>query len=129
SPLNLANHIHPYIDTDSSASYSFGYLPLSINKSQIIFKNNSLLHRKGIDTVKALNLELIYQGHADKELQDLIDLRYKYSSNYLNILLNKTFPDIEISKEERYRLIFGIEIEAESYHKRIFSKIKNDIIR
>lgn len=128
SPLNLTEHLHPYVDTDIASSYSFSFLQLSINKSQIIFKNNSLLRKKGIDTVKALNLELIYQGHADKELQDLIDLRYKYSTNYLNILLEKTFPDIEISKEERYRLIFGIEIEAESYHKRIFSKFKNDII-
>ena len=52
----------------------------------------------------------------------------KYSTNYLNILLEKMFPDIDISKEERYRLIFGIELEKENYHKRIFSKFKNDII-
>ena len=38
------------------------------------------------------------------------------------------FPDIEISKEERFRLIFGIELEEKNYHKRIFSKFKNDII-
>lgn len=127
--LNLINHLHPYIDNDIASSYSFSYLALSATKNQIIFKNNSLLNTKGIDTVKSLNLDLIYRGHSDKELQDLIDLRYKYSTNYLNILLEKMFPDIEISKEERYRLIFGIEIEKENYHKRIFSKFKNDIIK
>ena len=58
----------------------------------------------------------------------MFDLRYKYSANYLNILLDKMFPDIEISKEERFRLIFGIELEEKNYHKRIFSKFKNDII-
>lgn len=126
--LNLSNHLHPYIDHNIASSYSFSYLPLDITKNQIIFKNNSFLNSKGIDTVKALNLELIYRGHSDKELQDLIDLRYKYSTNYLNILLEKMFPDIDISKEERYRLIFGIELEKENYHKRIFSKFKNDII-
>lgn len=126
--LNLIEHLHPYIDVNIASSYSFGYLPLSINKNQIIFRKNSLFNTKGIDTVNALNLELIYKGHSDKELQDLIDLRYKYSANYLNILLDKMFPDIEISKEERFRLIFGIELEEKNYHKRIFSKFKNDII-
>ena len=75
--LNTVEHLHPYIDVNIASSYSFGYLPLSINKNQIIFRNNSLFNTKGIDTVKALNLELIYKGHSDKELQDLIDLRYK----------------------------------------------------
>lgn len=127
--LNLLNHLHPYIDENIASTYSFSYLALDTNKNQIVFKNNSLLHTKGIDTVKALNLELIYNGHSDKELQDLIDLRYKYSTNYLNILLEKMFPDIAISKEERYRLIFGIELQEKDYHKRIFSKFKNDIIK
>lgn len=126
--LNLSNHLHPYIDQDIASSYSFSYLALGTTKNQIVFKNNSFSNTRGIDTVKALNLELIYRGHSDKELQDLIDLRYKYSTNYLNILLEKMFPDIDISKEERYRLIFGIELEKENYHKRIFSKFKNDII-
>ncbi|MDV3864767.1 HNH endonuclease [Elizabethkingia anophelis] len=127
--LNLSSHLHPYIDENIASSYSFSYIALGSTKNQIVFKNNSLFNTKGIDTVKALNLELIYQGHSDKELQDLIDLRYKYSTNYLNILLEKMFPDIDISKEERYRLIFGIEIEKENYHKRIFSKFKDDIIK
>lgn len=126
--LNLSDHLHPYIDFDIASSYSFSYLALSATRSKIIFKNNSLFNSKGIDTVTSLNLELIYQGHSDKELQDLIDLRFKYSTNYLNILLEKMFPEIEISKEDRYRLVFGIELEKENYHKRIFSKFKNDII-
>lgn len=126
--LNLTNHLHPYVDESIASSYSFSYLALSSTRNQIVFKNNSLLNTKGIDTIQAINLELIYSGHSDKELQDLIDLRYKYSTNYLNILLEKMFPDIGISKEERYRLIFGIELEKENYHKRIFSKFKNDVI-
>lgn len=126
--LNLVEHLHPYIDTNISSSYLFSFLALNSSKNQIIFKNNSILNTKGIDTVNALNLELIYRGHSDKELQDLIDLRHKYSTNYLNILLEKMFPDLDISKKERYRLIFGIELNNENHHKRIFSKFKNDII-
>lgn len=126
--LNLIDHLHPYVDTGISNTYSFSYLPITNTKNKIVFKNRSLLNNKGLDTITALNLPLIYEGHATRELQDLIDLRYKYSDNYLNILLEQTFGNLQISKEERYRLIFGIELDEENHHKRIFSKFKNDII-
>ncbi|MFC4267510.1 hypothetical protein [Polaribacter marinivivus] len=127
--LNLLEHLHPYVNPNISSSYEFSYLPITNNDNRIILKNTSLLNNKGIDTVNALNLPLIYKGHSRRELQDLIDLRYKYSENYLNILLEKTFGNLDISKEERYRLIFGIELEEKNHHKKIFSKFKNDIIR
>mgnify|MGYP000198918140 CR=1 FL=1 len=127
--LNLIEHLHPYVNSNISSTYEFSYLPISNTDNRIIFKNRSLFNPKGIDTVNALNLPLIYKGHSSKELQDLIDLRYKYSDNYLNILLEKTFGNLNISKEERYRLIFGIELEEENYHKKIFSKFKSDIIK
>jgi len=126
--FNLTEHLHPYVDSNISNTYTFSYLALTNTDNKIIFKNSSLYNTKGIDTVNALNLPLIYEGHSSKELQDLIDLRYKYSDNYLNILLEDTFGDLNISKEERYRLIFGIELDEENHHKRIFSKFKGDII-
>jgi hypothetical protein len=126
--LNLTEHLHPYVDSNISSTYDFSYLPISNTDNRIILKNRSLFNTKGIDTVNALNLPLIYKGHSSKELQDLIDLRYKYSDNYLNILLEKTFGHLNISKEERYRLIFGVELDEGNHHKRIFSKFKGDII-
>lgn len=33
-----------------------------------------------------------------------------------------------MSKEEAYRMVFGIETKEEDYHKRPFSKFKKDII-
>lgn len=127
--FNLTNHLHPYIDRHISSSYSFSFLPTTINTNKIIFRNNYPLNQKGIDTVNALNLPLIFEGHSNKELQDLIDLRYKYSENYLNILLEKTFGNLNVSESERFRLIFGIELDEENYHKRILSKFKSDIIK
>lgn len=126
--LNLQDHLHPYIDANISKTYEFSYLPISNNDNRIILRKKALLNNKGLDTVNALNLPLIYKGHSSKELQDLIDLRYKYSDNYLNILINKTFGNLNISIEERYRLIFGIELKEDNHHKRIFSKFKGDII-
>lgn len=72
---------------------------------------------------------MIYHGHSDKELKDLYDLRYKYSDNYLQALLDNTFGALPISNEEKYKLIFGIELEEKNYHKRIMSKFKSDIVK
>jgi hypothetical protein len=127
TPFNLSTHLHPYIDKNIASSYSFSFLSKSITSNKIIFRIKSI-NSKAIDTVKDLNLELIYEGHSSRELQDLIDLKYKYSKSYLNILLDKTFEGLNLSEQERYRLIFGIEIDEDKYHKRIFSKFKKDII-
>lgn len=127
TPFNLNDYLHPYLDKNISSTYHFSYLSTGVNSNKISF-NKAGFSSKGLDTINALNLPLIYEGHSGKELQDLIDLRYKYSENYLNILLKKTFGDLEISKQERFRLIFGIEIEEQNLHQRIFSKFKNDII-
>lgn len=127
--FNLSDNLHPYLDINISSSYTFSYLVTSESSNEIIFKNNSIFNTKGIDTITALNLPLIYKGHSSKELQDLIDLKYKYSKNYLDVLLNQTFENLNISYQERYRLIFGIEIDEDKLHKRIFSKFKNDIIK
>ena len=71
---------------------------------------------------------MVYSKHSQKELKDLIDLRKKYSDNYLEILLEKTFGNLHMSDQEKYRLIFGIEIDEKDYHKRPMSKFKKDII-
>ncbi|MCK0190450.1 hypothetical protein [Arenibacter sp. F20364] len=126
--FNLNSFLHPYVDSNISSTYSFSYMPTGVHSNRIVFKKEGL-NSKGINTVNALNLPMIYKGHSEKELQDLIDLKYKYSENYLTILLEKTFGDLGISEQERFRLIFGIEIDEDNYHKRPFSKFKKDIIK
>jgi len=127
--LNLVEHLHPYRDANISSSYRFSYLMRKPHKPEISFVNNAVGDYKGIKTALALNLPLIYKGHSGKELQDLYDLRYKYNDNYLDILLEKTFSKkLRISNEEKYRIVFGIEIDSDYYHKRIMSKFKADII-
>lgn len=126
--MNLGNHLHPYLDRDISSLYRFSYLFDSTNSLKIIFKNNLVHSSKPRDTYESLNLEMIYKEHASKELKDLYELRYKYSDNYLKKLLEKTFGNLTMSDQEKYRLIFGIELDRENYHKRIMSKFKNDII-
>lgn len=127
--FNLKDHLHPYVDKEISNSYKFDYIFKETHVPEILLKNNTLLGNKGKNTFDALNLPFIYKGHSDKELKDLYDLRFKYSENYLESLIKNTFGNhLPISDKEKYRLIFGIELEAKDYHKRIMSKFKGDII-
>lgn len=114
---------HPYSSNDKK--FKFSYFYESLDSFKVITKTKDKIIE---ETLKFNKTEDIYNAHSDKELKDLLDLRYKYSKNYLEILLEKTFTELSMSKEEAYRMIFGIEIKEEDYHKRPFSKFKHDII-
>lgn len=120
----LTNIIHPYL-TDKLEVFSFTYYYNSLNKPVAFTKTKS---ERVKNTLKFNKTNEIYKSQSGKELQDLLDLRYKYSTNYLDILLNKTFNALTMSQEEAYRMIFGIEIKEEDFHKRPFSKFKKEII-
>jgi hypothetical protein len=120
----LADYVHPYIKT-SAIDFSFDYIFKTINQLKVTarFSNG-----KAENMVKAMKLLEIYDAHSELELKDLFDLRHKYSENYLNTLLNKTFDNLKIGKKEAYRLVFGTEYDEEHFHKRPFSKFKRDIL-
>lgn len=129
SPFTTDTHLHPYMDKDISERYSFSYRFGDSDENEISIANEENLDIKTRRTLKDLSTKLVYKRHSSKELQDLIDLRSKYSSNYLKILTKDTFSeDLELTEDECYRLIFGIELDSENHHKRPFSKFKKDII-
>jgi len=119
----LENISHPYLE-DKTETFSFSYNLTSIKHPKTVIKSTN---RKVKNTINFNKIDMIYETQSDRELKDLIDLRYKYSDNYLDILINHTFGKL-MSKEEAYRMIFGIEINEEDYHRRPFSKFKKDII-
>ena len=123
----LTKLIHPYIKEDSEGfNFDFFY-----EKDIDNLKIETRCFKKSIKTNKTLEfnqIKNIYNSHSENELRDLVNLRYKYSNNYIKILTEDTFKNLKISKEEIYRMVFGIEIEEENYHRRPFSKFKKDII-
>ena len=125
--MDLNKHLHPYVDEQFSRAFFFSYLLTSSDSLRIILRSNPLFS-KSKETFETSELNMIYKSHSDKELADLYNLRYKYSDNYLKVLLEKTFKELEMTDQEKYRLIFGIELEEKYYHKRIMSKFKKDII-
>lgn len=88
-----------------------------------------LLEFKVKETLEKLKIKEIYNEHSEYELKELLDLRYKYSDNYLKILFNDTFKLSEINKKDSYRMLFGVEIDPKDFHKRPMSKFKNDILK
>lgn len=121
----LQNINHPYLD-DKTSIFSFSYFFSSINQPKAIIKSTS---EKAKKTIEFNKIDKIYETQSTRELKDLLDLRYKYSQNYLDNLLNKTFTEeFSMSEEEAYRMVFGIEAKEDDYHKRPFSKFKKDIL-
>ncbi len=128
--FNTDEYLHPYLDKDISSRFKFSSIPNTATQYGITFLKENKMDAKTKRTLERLGTKLVYSKHSEKELQDLIDLRLKYSDNYLKNLLENTFKgDLNMTKEEKYRLIFGIELEEDKFHKRIFSKFKNDIIK
>lgn len=130
--MSTREHLHPYINKNISKSYAFNLWLKEIGVPEISLdptkSDDEIESKKNKTTLETLNLHLIYKGHSTKELKDLYNLRLKYPENYLKKLLDETFGNLDVTINEKYRLIFGIELEDKDYHKRIMSKFKSDII-
>lgn len=119
---NWNSLVHPYCK-EEIFKFSYSYLE-DIDKLSVEIDSPNT---KVSQTVEVNRIKEIYSAHNELELRDLFDLRKKYNDNYLNILLD-SFSGLQVSEEEKYRLIFGIEKNEVDYHKRPMSKFKNDII-
>jgi hypothetical protein len=123
--FSLLTHIHPYI-ADKTQKFRFSYIKGTEGKNEVIL----IFHGDKIKkTLKNLRIQEIYNAHSEYELKDILDLRYKYSDNYLKVLFNDTFKFSEMDKKDAYRLLFGVEIDPNDFHKRPFSKFKYDILK
>lgn len=122
--FSLTKFIHPY-RMEANQNFKFDYISESVHTNNIII--NSLSKSKISKTIKQFKIAEIYNAHSEFELKDLLELRYKYSENYLDTLFNKTFK-VEVGKQEAYRMIFGTEYEEKNFYKRPFSKFKKDIL-
>jgi len=121
--FSIDKHLHPYLK-ENDESLRFTYSIKSLKDYEIVIESKG---DKTIETVKDLELEAVYQAHSKYELKELLDLRQKYSKNYIKFLFDE-LKSTGVTEEEVYRLIFGIESKEEDFHKRPFSKFKHDII-
>lgn len=121
--FKLDSHFHPY-NLVSNLKATFSYNHKSYDDYKIKINTEDDFSR---DSVKAFQLENIYQAHED-EVKDLIKMRQAYSDKYIDILNNSLEKKIHLSKEEVYRLAFGVHYEEDKFDRRPLSKLKKDIL-
>lgn len=119
-----SSHVHPYIK-ENSEEFVFNYNHVDLKMLNVHITGATT---KINNNLRDLKIQEVYDVHSPLELKDLLDLRYKYSENYIKMLIYNTFPGLKLDEVEAKRLIFGIESKPNEYHKRPFSKFKNDIL-
>lgn len=120
--FKLDTHFHPY-NPSSNLKATFSYNHKSYDDYKIKINTKDDFSR---DSVEAFQLENIYQAHED-EVKDLIQIRQAYSDKYIEIL-NDSLKGVNLSKEEVYRLAFGVHYEDDKFDRRPLSKLKKDIL-
>ena len=120
--LKLDSHFHPY-NSVSNLKATFSYNYKSYDDYKIKINTEDKFSR---NSVEAFQLENIYQAHED-EVKDLIKIRQAYSDKYIEIL-NDSLKGVNLSKEEVYRLAFGVHYEDDKFDRRPLSKLKKDIL-
>lgn len=128
--FSLSEYIHPYED-DILDSVMFSYTHIaSIDSLKVELtgvNNDPDLEGRINRTLKDFYIEEMYNSH-QPELKDLLTIKQTYSENYLKNL-KESFPDTNLTDNEIYRLVFGVELDSSDFHKRPFSKFKYDILK
>ena len=120
--FKLETHFHPYNPSSNlKATFSYNHKSYDDYKIKINTKDD-FSH----NLVEAFQLENIYQAHED-EVKDLIKIRQAYSDKYID-MLNDSLKGVNLSKEEVYRLAFGVHYEDDKFDRRPLSKMKKDIL-
>ena len=125
---DLKYHFHPYNPINNfHPIFSYELKDYDSYKIKIGFRGEFDEKGKFEESLKIFELENIYQTHED-EVKDLIKIRQAYSDKYIDILNNSLGKKIHLSKEEIYRLAFGVHYEEDKFDRRLLSKLKKDIL-
>lgn len=128
--FDVANYLHPYEDNVSEyILFSYNYRQ-AIDNAQVevtAINDDELLENRINNTLRDFHIEDMYNGH-QPELKDLLKIKQSYSESYLKSLKD-AFPDANLTDEETYRLVFGVEVNPKDFHKRPLSKFKHDILK
>lgn len=125
--LNLNNHIHPYLDNElSNIKFSYKHSNKYSSQYEITIKSTNSI--KAQNTIDFFELNEIYNSNISI-LEDLIKTKHIFNEKYLSILSKSVLKDVPVSKDELYRIAFGVEADEAKTLSRPFSKFKNDILK
>jgi len=127
---NANTHVHPYAQGFGDDGV-FSYTPKNTGQDveKVIVKtahsynaNKVLKIRNNIDL---FHLEERYTYH--KEVVEDILLKKQINTDTYIKTLQTSYPDLNLSAEDAYRLTFGTHYAPEDFHKRPLSKLTRDI--
>jgi hypothetical protein len=125
--FNLNDHIHPYLDVNQNEDFIFNYkFNSSLNNYRLYLQDVNSSNDKARNTLNGMYIDEMYNSH-QSELRDLIKIKTNYSKSYIESI-EKLFGN-KLTKEEVYRILFGVEFESKNFHKLPLSKFKSDILR
>ena len=133
--VNLNDYIHPYLHKSSHPQIKFTAVPATSSDRKWSIKidrpNNSPEDR----TIKLFELDDVYRYHDLLELKDIMDFRDNYPDGYLDDLVNMIRDGQDpakggnLTREDVYRMLFGVEWDDNKHLDRPFSKMKYDILK
>lgn len=132
--FTLDTHIHPYTTKDSNPDFTFRPIlkyDEELDKVRWGVKMKREEGSKEDNTIKDLFLEEVYDQHGEMEVKDIMDFATKNNPTYLKTLFHNVCEELkkDYSQSDVYRMLFGVDADAEKTLDRPFSKLKRDILK
>ncbi|WP_237276422.1 hypothetical protein [Tenacibaculum ovolyticum] len=129
--FKIDNNLHPYLD-GYSTNAKFIVHPLSYeaavgvgNDYKVVIDCKKQLKSKVKSNHETFKIDEIYEKHGDI-ISEVFRKKYIWNDTYFKTL-KTTFSELNISKNEMYRLIFGNYLDESEFSKRPFSKLTKDL--
>lgn len=131
--FQLTQYVHPYEQKDDDPNFHFVPAIADMDRGlwSVVLARDKVAHPEVDNTIKAFELERIYDMHGPLEVKEMMDFAQAYSKTYLQHIYNQIRLDLGatgFSQEEVYRILFGTESIPSKYLDRPLSKMKHDIL-
>ena len=131
--FQLTKFVHPYEQKDDDPKFKF--VPAIADKDKgewtVVLDRDKVAHPEVDNTIKAFELDGIYNMHGPLEVKEMMEFAQAYSNTYLLQIYNqmkKDFGAVALSQEDVYRILFGTESVPAKFLDRPLSKMKHDIL-
>lgn len=131
--FQLTKFVHPYEQKDDDPKFKFVPAIADKNKGEwtLVLDRDKVAHPEVDNTIKAFELDEIYNMHGPLEVKEMMEFAQAYSNTYLLQIYNqmkKDFGAVAFSQEDVYRILFGTESVPAKFLDRPLSKMKHDIL-
>lgn len=131
--FRLGQYVHPYEQLEDDPKYKF--VPAIADKDtdlwSVVLDRDKDAHPEVDNTIKAFELERIYNMHGSLEVKEMMDFAQAYNNTYLQHIYDQISSElgaVGYSREDVYRMLFGTESVPSKYLDRPLSKMKHDIL-